>query len=452
VKKHFFYFLFLLTFFPFLLYAKEETQPESLPAESQTEHPSFWKEKFGYSGELRQETAYRIGFPKNFSKIKEFIRADLKFNFNDHYKLKIGGRAYYDAVYDLTDQFPPDVNDNMRKEGVLRDAYLDIIYPKIKIRLGHQQIVWGEALGQFFADVVTPKDLREFFLPSFDEVRSPIWALDVQYNFLPNANFEVALVPDQSVDKLALPGSDFAFFIPPPPPGVEQILLPDNRPQTNFKNWNVGARISYLVKGWDLAWLFYTAPDQFPTSLKTLSVDPNTGAPQITLDPVHKRVEYAGTTFNKDVGPTILRGEFVYTFNRLFNAVDITQNQGVIRRDQFRYVVGLDYFIGGKVLMNTEFQQEVIAGSTQNVSDPAIQTWIFFRFTTKLFRAKLIPEMVFVVGLEKGDTEVSPRIAYNITPSITLTWGADIFSGPLDTLYGEFNNSDRIFMNTRWSF
>lgn len=133
-----------------------ESVPETAP------RPSFWKDKFRYSGELRQETAFRFVNEPNFSKIKQFAKIDLKFNFNDHYRLKLGGRAYYDAVYDLTEQYPPNVRTSMRDEIQLRDAYLDILYPKLNIRLGHQQIVWGEALGQFFADVVVPKDLREF--------------------------------------------------------------------------------------------------------------------------------------------------------------------------------------------------------------------------------------------------------------------------------------------------
>jgi len=39
------------------------------------------------------------------------------------------------------------------------------------VRLGRQQIVWGEAIGTFVTDVVNPKDFREFVLPDFSELR-----------------------------------------------------------------------------------------------------------------------------------------------------------------------------------------------------------------------------------------------------------------------------------------
>src|SRR5881394_1030746 len=83
--------------------ASPESQ-ESVSAESQPspENKSWWKKNFSYTGELRQETAFRFRDPANFSKIREWAQLELKFKFNEHLKLKVGGRAWYDAVYDLT--------------------------------------------------------------------------------------------------------------------------------------------------------------------------------------------------------------------------------------------------------------------------------------------------------------------------------------------------------------
>ncbi|HEX5033342.1 MAG TPA: hypothetical protein VFW62_02575, partial [bacterium] len=81
---------------------------ESAPAESQ---PSFWKERFSYSGVLRQETAVRVGSEPGFSKIRQFGEMSFKFRFNDTIHLKFGGRGWYDAAYDVTDHYPPDVQD-----------------------------------------------------------------------------------------------------------------------------------------------------------------------------------------------------------------------------------------------------------------------------------------------------------------------------------------------------
>ena len=51
----------------------------------------------------------------------------------------------------------------------LRETYLDIYFDSIDLRVGKQQIIWGKADGVFITDIVSPKDLREFLLPDFDE-------------------------------------------------------------------------------------------------------------------------------------------------------------------------------------------------------------------------------------------------------------------------------------------
>ncbi len=433
-----------------------ETQetPETAPIPPKK---SFWKEKFRYSGFLRQETAYRLPSPNNFSKIKQLAVVDLKFLFNDTVHMKIGGRAWYDAVYDLTDQYPTDVENQMREEVALRDAYLDFFLPKLNIRLGHQQIVWGEAIAQFFADVVNPRDLREFILPTFDYIRLPIWAIDLRYFFLPNATWEIVASPDQTVDKLALPGADFSFFpavgsffIPAPPPGVGVVLLPADQPDTNFTTWNAGTRITYLVGGWDLSWLFYTSLDHQPALFKTLSFDANTGQTNILINQQFRRVYHYGFTFSKGVKSSIVRGEFVLTQGRYFNT-DNLQNQGVAQRPAISYVLGFDTTLGGKVDMISEFQQRVILGDVSDISDPTLSSWIVLRFEYGFLDEKLVPSLVFVAGLQ-GDFMVRPRLDYNVTNSVTLRWGSDAFFGPLDTLYGEFRDKTRVYMETEWRF
>lgn len=413
------------------------------------------EERFSYRGELGQQTGYRVGTPKNFSLIRQFTKLDLKTVYNDYIQIKIGGRAYYDAVYDLTDQYPEDVEDNMRREFALRDAYLDFSFPSVNLRVGHQQIVWGEALGQFFADVVNPKDLREFLLPAFEDIRIPIWAIDVRYTFAPNTTVEGVLSPDQTVSKVGLPGSNFAPFIPLPPFPFIFDFLEEDRPETDFKNWNGGGRFSYLVNRWDFSWFYFTSPDHLPAIFKTIGVDVPLISPTIVIQPRHKRVHNFGTTISREVGAGIVRSEFVFTAGRFFNAntpFDLIQNEGVIKSNHLRYVVGFDYTIVDKIDLNSEFQQEFITTSSDSLTDDRLTSWIFLRLTTDFFDRKLTPELIFIVGLDGGDTQISPRLSYKVIDPVLLTWGADIFSGPEGGRYGQFDAQDRIYMSTRFFF
>lgn len=444
---------------------RTEETVETAPAPSlTTEKKSFWKDKFQFSGVLRQETAFRVvesdQFFRNFSKIKEYVELDFKFLFNDTIHLKIGGRAWYDAVYHLTDQYPADVDDQMSKEIALRDFYLDIFGPKLHARLGHQQVVWGEALAQFFADVVNPLDLREFILPNFDYIRLPIWAVNLKYFFLPNATLELVASPDQTVSKLALPGADFSFFpsqgesfeVAPLIPGIGTTLLSDKTPPLSIKNWNGGGRITFLTHGWDLSWLFYTTTAHLPAVFKTLAINLQTGQPTILLNRIHNRIYDFGFTFSKEVANSIVRGEFVFTKDRYFNGEDVLFSLGVVKSNAFRYVLGFDTVLGGKVDMVSEFQQQVITGDPDDIADPIVDSWIALHFETGFLDEKLLPELTFVAGLRRGDTLIRPRLSFLVTPAIMLSWGADIFTGPGNTLYGQFDDASRVYMNTQWSF
>lgn len=76
----------------------------------------------------------------------------------------------------------------------LREAYMDILFDKIDLRIGKQQIIWGKSDGVFITDIVSPKDLREFLLPDFDEIRMGVTALKTDY-YLGNHAFELVWLP-----------------------------------------------------------------------------------------------------------------------------------------------------------------------------------------------------------------------------------------------------------------
>jgi hypothetical protein len=172
----------------------------------------------------------------------------------------------------------------------------------------------------------------------------------------------------------------------------------------------------------------------------------------LELDPRHERVHNFGFTFSKGIGDFIVRGEFVDTANRYFNSKDPTQDHGLVRGNQISYVLGLDTSLAGLIDVSTEFQQRILAKSMDVLSDERILSWIFFRAETGFLKQTLIPQIVVIVGLDRGDVQFSPRLTYKVRPNLSLSWGMDLFTGPMTTLYGEFTHSDRVYMTTSWKF
>ena len=65
----------------------------------------------------------------------------------------------------------------------IREAYLDIFFNSMDFRIGKQQIIWGKADCVFITDIVSPKNLDEFLLRDFDEIRIGTTSLKANYYY-----------------------------------------------------------------------------------------------------------------------------------------------------------------------------------------------------------------------------------------------------------------------------
>ena len=133
-------------------------------------------------------------------------------------KWKVSGRADADAVFAINSGFYPDEVRRDQQFGFdLRETYVDFSAGDVDIRLGRQHIVWGEMVGLFFADVVSARDMREFVLADFEQLRIPQWAARAEY-FKDDFHAELVWIPYMTYDEIGKPGDDF-YPYPPAFPG-----------------------------------------------------------------------------------------------------------------------------------------------------------------------------------------------------------------------------------------
>lgn len=124
---------------------------------------------------------------------------------------KLTGRDDADGAYEVDNFYPDSVRRDQRTDLSVRDAYVDISAGDWDYRLGRQQIVWGEMVGFFFADVVSARDMREFLLPELESMRIPQWAARAEY-FDGDFHAEFIWIPVASYDDVGKPGADFFPF------------------------------------------------------------------------------------------------------------------------------------------------------------------------------------------------------------------------------------------------
>ena len=424
-------------------------------ADEPEDGPPDWLKALRVRGRLAEEFAYRLHDPGDVSKLKSLGWLEGKYTFSESATLRVATRGYYDAVFAATDRYPDNVRRNQEKELELREAILALSHGDLDVRIGRQQIVWGEAISTFVTDVVNPKDFREFVLPDFTELRIPIWALDGSWRLLRNVTLEGVWTPDTARNRLPKKGAEFQFVGPAFQFHNPVVRLPDRDDEFSLGRSEGGFRLSALREGWDVSLIYYDEADKPPVLFQRRVPQPPR-PDVIELEPRHPRLHIVGFTLAKSIEPVVIRSEVAVSVGKRYETTNPADADGVVRRDTIDYLIGVDFPLVGDVDAALQLSQKILLGEAGGLVKPGVQgqvtTSLALRLTTGFFDNTLNPTVLFVIGVERGDFRLSPRLEWLATGSVTIAVGADIFEGARRTLYGQFDRNDRVTLTTTWRF
>src|SRR6267378_3984748 len=381
--------------------------------------PPEWVKALRVRGRLAEEFAYRLHDPGDVSKLKTLGWLEGKYAVSEAVSLRAAVRGWYDAVFDATGRYPANVERDQK------------------------------------TDLSNPKDFREFVLTDFSELRIPIWALDFTYRLSEGVSFEGVWTPDTLANKLPKRGAEFQFARIPYRFRNPVVRLPDDQDEFSVARSEGGFRLSVLRRGWDVSLIYYDEADKSPVFFQRRVAQPPR-PDVIVLDPQHPRVHVVGATLGKSFEPVVVRAEAAFTIGKRYETTDPLDLDGVVRRDTLDWLVGVDYTFFERLDTALQLSQKVLMGSATNLTRPGVAarvtTWLALRLTTGFFDNTLNPTLLFVVGANRGDFRLSPRLDYLVSGAVTLSIGADLFEGPRQTLYGQFDRNDRVTFTTTWRF
>src|SRR6267378_3237879 len=381
--------------------------------------PPEWVKALRVRGRLAEEFAYRLHDPGDVSKLKTLGWLEGKYAVSEAVSLRAAVRGWYDAVFDATGRYPANVERDQK------------------------------------TDLSNPKDFREFVLTDFSELRIPIWALDFTYRLSEGVSFEGVWTPDTLANKLPKRGAEFQFARIPYRFRNPVVRLPDDQDEFSVARSEGGFRLSVLRQGWDVSLIYYDEADKSPVFFQRRVAQPPR-PDVIVLDPQHPRVHVVGATLGKSFEPVVVRAEAAFTIGKRYETTDPLDLDGVVRRDTLDWLVGVDYTFFERLDTALQLSQKVLMGSATNLTRPGVvarvTTSLALRLTTGFFDNTLNPTVLFVTGINRGDFRLSPRIDYLVSGAATLSVGADLFEGPHQTLYGQFDRNDRVTFTTTWRF
>ncbi len=332
------------------------------------------------------------------------------------------------------------LNDNL--DITLSQAYMDIYFDNFDLRIGKQQIIWGKADGVFITDVISPRDLSEFILPDFEEIRIGTNAVKFDY-YLGNSTFEAVWIPTFQATITPRKGSIWY-----------KNMLDFSMPIVyDYHNYDVGNKLSeseialkysYLGSAIDFELMAAYMWDDNPAM--HIYQQPDT---TILVKPEYHRLPLAGASFSKAVGGAVVRGEGAYYFEKRFAAEDFSVN-GVQEKDYAHYLIGYDHNWFG---MNVSFQfiQEYILDYEDDIRNDEFSNTMTFLITEDFLRETLRLEFFTYYGINNKDALLRPKISYDFADGFEIQLGANIFVGD-EGNFGQYDENDMVYLKVRNDF
>lgn len=337
---------------------------------------------------------------------------------------------------------------NQELEPGLRQAYLDIFLHSLDIRIGKQQIIWGKAEGVFITDVISPKDMREFLLPDFDEIRMGVTALKVDY-YIGNNTLEFVFVPAFTATKLpdrdSIWSPKIAYNLPPVFDNSQKELA------QNLKNSEVFLKFSVLSSALDFEIMGGYMWDDDPAMHTVKSIDPVTGqAVSITVTPQHHRLGLFGGSFSTTLGGIVLRGEGAYYSGKYFPTLEQSIIDAMVEKNYIHYLLGLDFSLAD-IKMSLQFIQQAILDYDDYVVNDKFENTLTFLARKDFLRETLFFDLFAYIGLNNGDSLVRLKATYKLVDGFEILLGANIFGGS-EGRFGRYNDNDMLYMKFKYSF
>lgn len=395
-------------------------------------------------------------------KLQLRVEPELRLDLPHGFQLGAIGRVRMDAVDELEPGPPdqPEVAPYTRRLGFgdradaeLRELYVQGSAGPVWLRVGKQQVVWGQADGLKVLDVVNPQSFEEFILPAFEDSRIPLWTVNAEIP-VGGAQLQLLWIPDPTAHDVPPGDAVFAFRAPRwvgprPPPGVAVAIEEFDRPDDPVRDSDVGARVSGFWKGWDLTANALWHYDDIPVQFRSIDVAPS-GAPSVRVQPGYRRTAVLGGTASSAFGNLTVRGELAAQLARWIPVDDVRDRDGVARTSELGWVLGFDWYGFPETLLSAQLFQTLLTDHRASMLRNRLDSDFTLLARRQLRNETLTLEAIWIHGLHDGDGLVRPRVEYAVRDDLQVWLGVDVFYGTRKGVFGEFDEADRVVVGFEW--
>ena len=389
-------------------------------------------EKTGVGGHARFDfytASKRLDGNRNLPGLTFQPRAQPKFgSWGD---AKIEGRL---TDQDLVDRREP-------KQARLLEAYANLYFGAVDLRVGKQIISWGRADALNPTDNLTPKDYT--VLSALDEIDRRTGTTAVRANYYRGSHtFSLIWLP---------------LFNPSTIPLTAPRGFHITEERRNSGAWtDQGFAARWDQTGGDIDWSV-----NYYQGLNLLPVGRPLSPTRLVL--IHNRLNVIGADFAKALGRYGIRGEAAYVHTQ-----DTKGTDPVTINPSFTYVLGVDRDFTEDLNINIQAYQRFIVNfhSPFDVNNPvlrdaAVLNAIFNQqldkfqggFTARIratwLNKTLESELLGVLNLPRRDFALRPLLGYAFTDVWKGYIGVDLFNGQRNSFFGRLQPTSAFFVELR---
>ncbi len=418
-------------------------------AQDEESESIFMKFTDTFDGYLKNATAVRLDELDRFTKIENSFQLSYSRSFSDYLGLTVTTLAVYDAVYDVEDEIEAEDEDEYRAYLDLREAFVDLTFEKFDLRLGKQQVIWGTTDGFRVLDVVNPLDYKEFSLSEFLDSRIPLWMAKFEYYLTLDFSLQALIIPEMQFVELAKAGSEYALNnLVSIPSGIQLIIDDIEEPDESFENTEYGLKFIGFYEGWDFTFNYLYTWDDVPVVKQTLDATTAT----LTISPEHERLHIVGGSVANVFLDAVVRGELAVNIGKYFSVDDPAVTNMVTKKTLLSYALAFERDMAD-ISWLLQFLQETLLDYDDAMTNDEVDTKVTLRGAKTFMNETLEVVLSTLYGVNEAEFLIRPSVKYDMTDSIKIKVGVDLFEGgDEDTLFGQFDDKDRVYAELKYSF
>ncbi|MFH0813585.1 MAG: DUF1302 family protein [Pseudomonadota bacterium] len=464
----------------------------------------FLDRKLAVDGYIQNQSSYRLGGESLVSCENRFV---VEADYAPFPNLSFYGswRSLYDAVWDIRhdhgkfwDRYAHS-GDRLEQEQKLREFYGVIGMGKLNLRVGQQQIVWGESDGVRLMDIINPLDMRrQFVARDWSDIRRTMPALRATYDIDPVRNWflECVWIPDWKKDlidvgdpviepdyngpwSIPLPSLTFTPWGAPVIPSIKE----DKKTRFSLNSSQYGGRMGIEIRGWFITLNYFHRFNHVPSTEfhgatplwmgpTGPSLIPEPRPPDLIMLNLLQRyysMNIAGFTFNKSLGNLfILRGEFALYPDEPVSSLNQAEHTDMVtRKARLHSMLGFDakqwirwlnpqqmISFSGQVFNFYTFDHEwgLVEGPyNQKLHQSTV--FVSLKVNTDYNNARISPDFLVVYDTTNSGWFLKPRVEFKYGDHWRPEIGALVFQGSGYKLpFNIMNPKDEFYFRLKYLF